>query len=216
MGGRYPDMLSAGEANGLIVRGIDHDAVERPAMSSGRREETAYATTVPAGAARAATALATTVAAEPGGGAAGAREVVKGEATTKASAPPPSWLSRAPWERSCRHPQARLLAQPDRVRLFRPAAVRAGGSSRSKDELRDKVYPYLWWHNERAEPFELTTARRRGRPSLARLQTGPIRPGGSHLVRALSRVATFAAQFLRLRAQPAPRARRSPEHGRSA
>lgn len=34
--------------------------------------------------------------------------------------------------------------------------VLARGSFRSKDELRDKVHAYLWWHNERAEPFEWT------------------------------------------------------------
>jgi hypothetical protein len=34
--------------------------------------------------------------------------------------------------------------------------VLARASFCSKDELRDKVHAYLWWHNERAEPFEWT------------------------------------------------------------
>jgi hypothetical protein len=34
--------------------------------------------------------------------------------------------------------------------------VLARGSFASKDELRDKIFAYLGWHNDRSQPFQWT------------------------------------------------------------
>ncbi|AUX40060.1 uncharacterized protein SOCE26_014560 [Sorangium cellulosum] len=67
------------------------------------------------------------------------------------------WFEEHPrWTLHCTPKHASWLNQIECAFSDLQRCVLARGSFRSKDELRDKVHAYLWWHNERAEPFEWT------------------------------------------------------------